>query len=596
MTRRESDIEAPRDRVQAALAGAVHDSLRPVLIAVAVLYVGFAVSHWFSLPRPQGAYVAGLELVSVAVALALWRFVGAIARPSSCTYPIAVAINLLMLANVYTRVLVLRDAHQGITLLPLFVGIGFFFLSTPWMGVVLAAAISGWALAAIRVGQVAEVMEHRFALLAAAILAVVIHVVRVRILTRVENLRYADKLRATELQRAVEDSDQSRMRAETAGRELRKSLEDLGASEARYRDLFENAHDLIASFYPDGRFAYANAAWSATLGYGEEELLTLHLSDIVSPGGVDQVTDVMERLVERPSGATVECDLVTKSGRSVSVEGRLSARTNSDAPVTVRGIFRDVTQRREIERLKDEFIATVSHELRTPLTSIQGALELVTDGLAGDLPEAAEHLLTIACGNGRRLVKLVNDILDISNIEAGEMAFRTTTVEVAALVRIAADANDNYARQHGCAIQIEGELPPRVYVTADPERLLQVLANLLSNAAKFSPPDTDITLSVKVHASTVRIGVRNAGEGLPQSAHGVIFDRFMQLDASSARAQEGAGLGLAISKAIVDRLHGQIGFDSTVGEGVTFHVTLPTAPPPDPSATLRNAVGLRVGR
>lgn len=584
MTRRETEIEAPRERVREALAGAAHDSLRPVLVAVAALYVGFAVSHWFSLPRPQGVYIAALEAASVLVALGLWQFVGSIARPSRCTYPIAVAINLLMLANVYTRVIVLRDAHQAITVLPLLVGIGFFFLSMPWMLAALAAAISGWAASAVAVGEMAEVAEHRFALLAAAVLAVVLHIVRVRALTRVENLRYADELQATALQAAVDDSERSRNQAEQAGHELRRSLDKLGESEARYRDLFENAHDLIASFYPDGRFVYANAAWGATLGYGEAELLTLRLADIVSPDHLDRVAGITDGAAARAEGATVECDLVSKSGRVVTIEGRLNARADRDTSATVRGIFRDITQRREIDRLKEEFIATVSHELRTPLTSIQGALELVTIGAAGEIPADVERLLTIAYDNGHRLAQLVNDILDISKIEAGEMAFRMTPVDIGSLVRMCVDANDRYAAKHGCAIRAQAGPPSPVYVNADADRLLQVLANLVSNAAKFSPPDTDITVSVETCRDSVTVSVRNEGEGIPDSAREHIFGKFMQLDGSNTRAHDGAGLGLAISKAIVDRLDGEIGFDSKVGAGATFYVTLPTIAAPSPNA------------
>ncbi len=248
---------------------------------------------------------------------------------------------------------------------------------------------------------------------------------------------------------------------------------------------------------------------------------------------------------------------------------------------TVRGIFRDITQRREIERLKEEFIATVSHELRTPLTSIQGALELVADGAAGEIPDAAESLLKIAQGNGYRLLKIVNDILDISKIEAGEMPFTTAAVDIGALARMAIDANDRYAEQHGSYIRLESELASRTYVRADADRLLQVLANLISNAAKFSPADTEITVVVETQGDDVRITVRDRGDGVPEAAREHIFGKFMQVDGSSTRAHGGTGLGLAISKAIVDRLSGTIGLDSESGHGTAFHVTLPIAAAPD---------------
>ena len=581
MPRRENNIEAPRERVRAALAGALHDSLRPVLLALALLYVGFALSHWFSLPRPQGAYIVALEGATVAMVLAMWWFVGRIARPSVCTHPLAAAINILMLTNVYTRVVLLRDAHEALTVLPMLVGVGFFFLSTPWMLAAMTAAISAWVASGAVAQALPDVAEHRFVIVASALLGIVVHVVRVRMLTRVEHLRHADELRATELQDALEDSDRSRNLAEEAERELRKSLEALGETEGRYRDLFENAHDLIASFYADGRFVYFNTAWGATLGYDDDELSILRLADIVAPQHLDVVMRATANLAVNPAGTRVECDFATKDGRVVSIEGHLSARILRDGPFTIRGIFRDITQRREIERLKEELIATVSHELRTPLTSIQGALELVTAGAAGEVPEAAESLLSIAYDNGHRLVRIVDDILDISQIEAGQMAFNMDLVDVSALLRMALDANDQYAQRHGSHIRLEDHLESRTYVRADADRLLQVLANLLSNAAKFSPEGTEITLAVEARDDDIRITVQDRGDGVPEAAREHIFGKFMQVDGSATRAHGGAGLGLAISKAIVDRLAGTIGLDSESGRGASFHVTLPISPSHD---------------
>ncbi len=576
---RDTHVEAPRGRVQRALAEAVHDSLRPVLLAAAALYVGFAASHWYTLPRPEGAAIAAIEAASVIIALLLWWFVGSIARPSPCTYPVAVAINVLLLGNICARVVLTGGTHQGLTVLPLFVGVGFFFLSLPWMLSVLSGAVVTWAAATLAVGAAAELPQQRLAALAAVAIAVAVHVVRVRALTRVENLRYADELRAEELQVALDDSDSLRRQAEQTGRELQDSFDDLGESEARYRDIFDNAHDLIAAFQPDGAFVYANDAWGATLGYDAEELATLGLRDILAPGSVDPVVAAMDGLVDQPAGARIECDAVNKSGGVVSLEGHLGARVERGHPTTVRGIFRDVTERREIERLKEEFIATVSHELRTPLTSIQGALELVTAGAAGDIPDTVESLLTIAYENGHRLVKLVDDILDMSKIEAGEMAFHMQLVDVVSLARMSVEANAAFATQCGSVIRLSEEADASesdpICVHADPGRLVQVLTNLLSNAAKFSGPDTEVTVAVTALAARVRISVRDRGDGIPEAARARVFDKFMQLDGSSTRAQGGAGLGLAISKAIVQRLDGTIGFESEIGQGTTFHVELP---------------------
>jgi PAS domain S-box-containing protein len=578
---RDTNIHAPRERVRRALAEAVHGSLRPVLLAAAALYVGFAASHWLTLPRPEGAIVAAIEAASVVVALLLWRLVGSIARPSPCTYPIGVAINVLLLGNICARVVLLRDPHQGLTVLPLFVGVGFFFLSLPWMVSVLAGAVVIWAASTAAIGAAEELPQQWFAALASVAIAAAVHVVRVRALTRVENLRYADELRAAQLQVALTVSDELREQAERTGADLQQSLSDLAQTEARYRDIFDNAHDLIAAFQPTGQFVYANDAWTGTLGYDAEELASLGIYDIVSPESVAPVLSRLDGLVDEATGARIECDVVAKDGRIVRLEGRLGASVERGRLTTVRAIFRDVTERREAERLKEEFIATVSHELRTPLTSIQGALELVTAGAAGTVPDTVASLLTIAYENGHRLVKLVDDILDMSKIEAGEMAFHMELVDVMSVARMSVDVNAPFAAQCNSVIRLDepaGEVPHGpVYVTADAGRLGQVLTNLLSNAAKFSRQDTEITVTVTVLPSRVRISVRDVGEGIPEAARERVFDKFMQLDGSSTRAHGGAGLGLAISKAIVQRLGGTIAFESEVGEGTTFHVELPLA-------------------
>ncbi len=243
-----------------------------------------------------------------------------------------------------------------------------------------------------------------------------------------------------------------------------------------------------------------------------------------------------------------------------------------------RGLLRALryaTERKRVARMKDEFVSTVSHELRTPLTSIAGSLGLLVGKSAGTLSAPASRLLEIAHSNSQRLVRLVNDILDIEKLESGRVAFDFTQVAVSSLVAKTVEAIRGYAEGHGVKIQIAAATVDDV--RADPDRLAQVVTNLLSNAIKFSPPDGDVvvTIAEQLEADLVRISVRDHGCGIPLDFKSRIFERFAQADATNTRRKGGTGLGLSIAKQIVDRLGGEIGFADVSGGGTVFYVDLP---------------------
>ena len=237
------------------------------------------------------------------------------------------------------------------------------------------------------------------------------------------------------------------------------------------------------------------------------------------------------------------------------------------------GVCTEITARKEVDQMKEEFISTVSHELRTPLTSILGALELVVAGSAGDLPEKSLPLLTIARDNGRRLTRLVNDILDIDKLESGRVAFDMQTLELAPLVEAAIEANTPFAE--GLDVALVAEYPlPSVQVDVDVGRFAQLMANLISNAVTFSPSGDTVTVSVEERDGWARVSVADNGPGIPESAQEDLFDRFTQVDGSTTRRHQGTGLGLAIAKAIVERLRGRIGLTTEVGVGSAFFFDL----------------------
>ncbi len=234
-----------------------------------------------------------------------------------------------------------------------------------------------------------------------------------------------------------------------------------------------------------------------------------------------------------------------------------------------------VAERFMIDQIKNEFVSTVSHELRTPLTSIQGSLGLIRGGALGsDLPEDVSRMIEVAYNNSDRLVRLINDILDIEKIESGKMEFVFENQSVASIIREAVDLNASYADQYDVTIKIEGDLP-NVVVNGDHDRLMQVLANLLSNAAKFSPEGGIVRIGASVNDGKVTVRVVDNGPGIGDEFKERIFGKFAQADASDSRQKGGTGLGLSITKAIVEHHGGGIGFESQTGRGTEFFFWLP---------------------
>ncbi len=235
--------------------------------------------------------------------------------------------------------------------------------------------------------------------------------------------------------------------------------------------------------------------------------------------------------------------------------------------------FRDISAAKEVSRMKDEFISSVSHELRTPLTSIVGSLGLMEAGAMGKLPPEADEMVVTAKRNCDRLVRLINDVLDIEKIEAGRIALRLEVLELQPLLLEALSTIRPYGDLLGVSFQLDGSAPG-ARVRVDPDRLLQVLENLLSNAAKFSPEGETVRVRAGRRGRFIRVSISDRGPGIAPELGDRIFDKFVQGTDRRARNKSGTGLGLNISRAIVERLGGRIGFRRDA-VGTTFHFDLP---------------------
>lgn len=231
---------------------------------------------------------------------------------------------------------------------------------------------------------------------------------------------------------------------------------------------------------------------------------------------------------------------------------------------------------RKIDNMKNEFVSAVSHELRTPLTAIYGSIKLVASGALGKIPEKASDTLANALRNSERLTLIVNDILDIEKLESGRMVFDLKPHDIIALVKESIDANLAYGDKYKIQFELAADSVPAT-VNVDGDRFMQIMSNLLSNAAKFSPENSAVLIAVTRQDNNVRITIKDKGIGIEEELKPMLFQKFTQSETNDKKYLLGTGLGLAISKGFVESMGGKISFVSSVGQGSTFYIDLPEA-------------------
>jgi PAS domain S-box-containing protein len=376
----------------------------------------------------------------------------------------------------------------------------------------------------------------------------------------------------------------------------KRAREALAESEAKFRAIVETTEEWVWEIDERGVTTYSNPAVERILGYRPEELVGQDSLVFVHPEDRKRIAAKLRELSKRREGWS---GLVLRwrhaDGSYRSLES--SATPILDGAGTLRGYRgtdRDVTERirseaereaarrdlaaqnerlRELDKLKDEFIALVSHELRTPLTSIRGYTELLLDGEAGALSDEQHQFLAVVERNSHRLLHLVGDLLFLAQIEAGKLVLEVGALDLAALSSESVEAGRPAAEEKGITLTLATGPVPRV--TGDRARIGQLLDNLVSNAVKFTPSGGRVDVRVRMARKRAVIEVRDSGIGIPAGERQFLFQRFFRTSTATEQAIQGTGLGLAISKAIVDAHGGAIDVESEEGSGTTFRVTLP---------------------
>ncbi|MFZ6757699.1 PAS domain-containing protein [Undibacterium sp. Ji50W] len=351
--------------------------------------------------------------------------------------------------------------------------------------------------------------------------------------------------------------------------EQKTMLDALRNSEQRLQRLMNSSLIGIIQGNEAGQILDVNDVFTQFSGYNRDYLLTHSKvwETLLSQQDIKICQQAYQDLIR--TGTTVPFEIMLQQGdnNGVPILVGLSHLENSEREWVAFAM--DISDRLRMNRLKTEFISVVSHELRTPLTSIRGSLSLLESGVSGILPPQAEHLIRIAHNNSKRLITLVNDILDMDKLASGKMIFKSEALDLVSLVQNAIESNMSYAASLKVSLKLES-CPPHAWILADTDRLMQVMANLMSNAAKFSREGDAVSLHIMNAGPRYRVEVSDRGSGIAPEFQEHLFEPFTQADGTNTRQKGGTGLGLSITKAMLEKMHGQIGFHSTPDVGTTF--------------------------
>jgi PAS domain S-box-containing protein len=343
-------------------------------------------------------------------------------------------------------------------------------------------------------------------------------------------------------------------------------------SEARHKEraVFDNSQDVMAVIAVSGKILRVNPACERHWNTKPEDLIGNSIFDLFDPS---QRTLVMEAFHAISSGAPAK-SIETGIANNGTAGETLLSLSWSESEKNVVAIAHDISHRKELERLKQEFLSMVSHDMRTPLSGIMSNAEMMAAGMFGQLPEKATGHLSAVVRNCERLLNLINDLLDIEKLEAGQMQMNRQSASARSILQRSAESLLSMCEQKH--IRIDVQASEDLSLVADADRLVQVVVNLLSNAVKFSPENSVIKLTADMKDNAIEFQVQDQGRGIPESHISAVFERFRQVEAADGKRQAGTGLGLPICKQIVEQHGGTIAVSSRIGEGSTFYFLIPS--------------------
>ncbi len=379
---------------------------------------------------------------------------------------------------------------------------------------------------------------------------------------------------------------------QTFGSQLGMALEnaqlydEVHRGKAYIENLVENAADIILSTDLEDRILTWNRGAEITLGYSKEEVIGKHLSILLPPQRVHELAEMRAKVELSGALRDIEVESNKKGGAAIYLSLSVSPITDGDGKIVgFLRVAKDVTEKKryerrlkELDKLKSDFVSNVSHELRTPLTAINGSLDNMLDGLTGDLNEKQSRYLVRIKSNADRLARLINDLLDLSRIEAG-IKLKRTNLSLPTIAREVVESLGSVAAEKLISFEIECA-DINLTAWADPDRIAEVLTNLLGNAIKFTPTGGNVIVSLgRSGDNWVKVSIADTGPGITSEEASRIFDKFYQVSNPEQRKAMGTGLGLSIAKALVEMHGGKIWLESEAGKGSIFSFTLPADQP-----------------
>ncbi len=352
-------------------------------------------------------------------------------------------------------------------------------------------------------------------------------------------------------------------------RQLQQEITERSAAEEKFRKAFRSSPNPITiNTLAENQFIDINRSFLEMSGYSQAEIVGKSANNLNFWVNFEVYDSSIRILLQNGYLHNQECQICTKQGKIKTILLSIEL-IELDGVACTLNIINDITERK---RLEDEFISLVSHELRTPMNSIIGALDLLNTQQLGNLTDKGQQIINIAINNTERLIRLVNDILDLERIKSGKITMQPSKCKADELLIQAAQTMQSMADAAQINLSVE---PTQFEIYVDPDRILQTLTNLLSNAIKFSEPGKTVWLRSMINSHYLQIEVQDQGRGIPPDKLQLIFERFQQVDASDSRSKGGTGLGLPICRSIIEQHNGRIWVESIFGQGSTFYIHLP---------------------